>query len=247
MSDRAAIVTGGGSGIGAAIARRLAGDGLAVAVLDLDEPAALEVAAAIDHDGATAIGLGVDVTDRAAVDDAVARTRAALGRPTVLVNCAGRSGYEEFLAIDAELWQRQLAVNVTSAFHCCQATIPEMLAKGWGRIVNISSSSIHRGVPRMAPYVSAKTAVIGLTKSLALEFAPHGITVNAIPPAFIDTPALRRRVAEGKIDLERQAAATPVRRIGRPDDIAAACSFLVGDDAGYITGQVVGVNGGRNT
>jgi NAD(P)-dependent dehydrogenase (short-subunit alcohol dehydrogenase family) len=122
-----------------------------------------------------------------------------------------------------------------------------MLEEGWGRIVNISSSSIHRGAPRLASYVSAKSGVVGLTKSLALEFAPRGITVNTIPPGFIDTPMLRGTAGQGHIDVDQQIAATPVGRIGRPEDLAAACAFLVSDDASYITGQIIGVNGGRNT
>ena len=161
------------------------------------------------------------------------------------MNCAGLSGYDDFLKITSENWSHLLAVNLTGTFNCCQAVIPDMLQEGWGRIVNISSSSIHTGVPRMTHYVSAKSGVVGLTKSLALEFAPHGITVNTIPPGFIDTPALRRREAEGLIDVERQVNCTPVHRIGTPEDIAAACSFLVSGQASYITGQIIGVDGGR--
>jgi NAD(P)-dependent dehydrogenase (short-subunit alcohol dehydrogenase family) len=122
-----------------------------------------------------------------------------------------------------------------------------MLEEGWGRIVNISSSSIHSGARRMVHYVAAKSGVVGLTKALALELAPRGITVNTIPPGFVDTPMLRRSEAEGFVNIEQQAAATPVGRPGRPEDIAAACAFLVSDEASYITGQILGVNGGRNT
>jgi NAD(P)-dependent dehydrogenase (short-subunit alcohol dehydrogenase family) len=124
-----------------------------------------------------------------------------------------------------------------------------MIATGWGRIVNISSSSTHGGQPFMAHYVASKSGVVGLTKSLALEFGPKGITVNTIPPGFIDTPMTRRNEAEGNLGdtVEHHAEKTPVRRAGRPEDIAAACAFLVSEEAGYITGQIIGVNGGRNT
>jgi NAD(P)-dependent dehydrogenase (short-subunit alcohol dehydrogenase family) len=123
-----------------------------------------------------------------------------------------------------------------------------MVDAGWGRIVNISSSSTHTGVPFMSHYVAAKSAVNGLTKSLALEYGPAGITVNAVPPGFIDTPMLRAAETDGQLgDIQQTINQTPVRRMGRPEDIAAACAFLVSDEAGYITGQIVGVNGGRNT
>ncbi|MEE2033662.1 SDR family NAD(P)-dependent oxidoreductase, partial [Rhodococcus chondri] len=164
-----------------------------------------------------------------------------------LVNSAGLSLDSPFLDITAEIWNRSLAINLTGTFDCCQLMLPDMIEKGWGRIVNISSSSVHSGSPGLAAYVSAKSGVIGLTKSLALEFGKHGVTVNTIPPGFIDTPMLRRTVDKGFVDLDQQTAKTPVGRIGQPEDIAATCAFLASDEAGYITGQVIGVNGGRNT
>ena len=247
--ERVAIVTGGGSGIGLAISERLAGDGLAVAVFDRNGEAAVAAAAKIEAAGGTAIGLTVDVTDRAGLDAAVAGVRARLGSPTVLVNNAGLDGFDKFLNITIETWNRILEVNLTGTFHCCQAVIPEMLEAGWGRIVNISSSSAQGGQPYMTHYVASKAGVIGLTKALALEFGPKGITVNTIPPGFIDTPMLRATEAKGRLgnSVEHHASQTPVRRVGRPEDIAAACSFLVRDEASYVTGQVIGVNGGRNT
>lgn len=247
--DRTAIVTGGASGIGLAIAERLAADGLAVAVFDRDGGAAEAAAAKIVAAGGTAIGLTADVTDRAAIDAGVEATRARLGAPTVLVNNAGLDGFDSFLEISAETWNRILEVNLTGTFHCCQAVVPDMIAAGWGRIVNISSSSAHGGQPFMTHYVAAKAGVMGFTKALALELGPKGITVNTVPPGFIDTPMLRRSEAKGLLGegVDHHAALTPVRRVGRPDDIAATCSFLVRDEAGYITGQVIGVNGGRNT
>jgi 2-hydroxycyclohexanecarboxyl-CoA dehydrogenase len=246
---RVAIVTGGASGIGLAIAERLAADGNAVAIFDRDAPGARDAAAKIEAAGGTAMGVEVDVTDREAVEAGLVDVKARLGRPTILVNNAGLDCFMPFLKIDVDTWNRTVDVNLTGTFHCCQAVIPEMIEEGWGRIVNISSSSTHSGQPFMAPYVSAKSGVIGLTKSLALEFGPKGITANTIPPGFIDTPMLRAAEAKGLLGgtVEDHIAKTPVRRAGRPEDIAAMCSFVCRDEAGYITGQVLGVNGGRNT
>jgi NAD(P)-dependent dehydrogenase (short-subunit alcohol dehydrogenase family) len=140
-------------------------------------------------------------------------------------------------------------VNLTGTFHCCQAVVPDMIEAGWGRIINISSSSAHSGQPFMTHYVASKAGVMGFTKALALELGPSGITVNTIPPGFIDTPMLRRSEGKGRFgqDVAYHITQTPARRAGLPEDVAAACAFLVSEEAGYITGQVLGVNGGRNT
>lgn len=230
-----AVVTGGASGIGLAIAQRLRADGLHVATIDRN-PA--------DDD----LAHTADVTDRAAVDAAFTAIRAQLGPVTVLVNAAGLDCFKRFSDVSFERWQKVIDVNLNGVFHTIQAVLPDMVDAGWGRIVNISSSSTHSGAPYMSPYVAAKSAVNGLTKSLALEYGPSGITVNAVPPGFIDTPMLRAAAERGYLgDIDRTIEATPVRRIGRPEDIAAACAFLVSEEAGYITGQILGVNGGRNT
>lgn len=230
-----AVVTGGGSGIGLAVAQRLRADGLDVATIDLrpsDD----------DH------SFTADVTDRSQVDAAFAAIRAKLGAVTVLVNAAGLDGFKRFNNITFDDWQRVIDVNLNGVFHTIQAVLPDMIEAQWGRIVNISSSSTHSGAPYMSHYVAAKSAVNGLTKSLALEYGPAGITVNAVPPGFIDTPMLRAAEKNGFLgDIEETIARTPVRRMGKPEDIAAACAFLVSEEAGYITGQILGVNGGRNT
>jgi NAD(P)-dependent dehydrogenase (short-subunit alcohol dehydrogenase family) len=233
---RVAIVTGGASGIGLAIAERLVKDGLTVAVFDLNESPAAPT-------------YTVDVSDKSAVDAAVAQVVDDHGAPTVLVNNAGIEGFKPFLDITLDEWNRLLAINLTGTMLCCQAVIPHMIEAGFGRIVNISSSSAQGGQQRMTHYVSSKAGVIGLTKSLALEFGPAGITVNTIPPGFIDTPMLRAAEAKGLLGpgVDAAIATTPVRRAGLPEDIAAAASFLIRDEASYITGQVIGVNGGRNT
>ena len=231
---KTALVTGGASGIGRAIAERLRSGGYHVATLDLSP-----------HDG----GYPADVTDRTQVDAALAAVRDKLGPVTILVNAAGRDGFKRFTDLTFETWQRIIDVNLTGVFHCTQAVLPDMLEAGWGRIVNISSSSTHSGQPFMAHYVAAKSAVNGLTKALALELGPAGITVNAVPPGFVDTPMLRKAEARHLLGgtVEEHIQRTPVRRVGRPEDIAATCAFLISEEAGYITGQIIGVNGGRNT
>lgn len=249
MTVRTAIVTGGASGIGLACAQRLARDGAKVAVLDLDGASADAAAASIEAAGGTAMGVTADVTDRPGIEAAVTEVAERLDPPTILVNNAGLQGFTPFLKISVELWQRILDVNLTGTFHCCQVVVPHMLDAGWGRIVNISSSSAQGGQQLMTHYVSSKAGVIGFTKALALELGPKGITVNTIPPGFIDTPMLRDSEAKGLLGpgVDAAIATTPVRRIGTPDDIAAACAYLASEEASYVTGQVIGVNGGRNT
>ncbi|MET8655271.1 MULTISPECIES: SDR family NAD(P)-dependent oxidoreductase [Nocardia] len=234
---KTAVVTGGASGIGLGIAERLRGDGFHVATLDLNPPA--------DDDFA----YRADVTDPEQVAQALEAIRAKLGPVTILVNSAGLDGFKRFQNISFEEWKKVIDVNLHGVFHCVQAVLPDMLEAGWGRIVNISSSSTQSGQPFMSHYVSAKSAVNGLTKALALELGPSGITVNSVPPGFIDTPMLRKNEEARRLGgtVEDHIQRTPVRRVGTPADIAAACSFLISEEAGYITGQSIGVNGGRNT
>jgi 2-hydroxycyclohexanecarboxyl-CoA dehydrogenase len=233
---KTAVVTGGASGIGRAVAERLRSDGFQLAVIDLSPT---------DDE----FGHVADVTDRAQVDTAVAAIREKLGPILVLVNAAGIEGFQKFSKMTFSEWSKVIDVNLNGVFHTIQSVLPDMVEAGWGRIVNISSSSTHSGQPFMAHYVAAKSAVNGLTKSLALEYGPSGITVNAVPPGFVDTPMLRsaesRHLLGGTV--EDHINRTPVRRVGRPEDIAAACAFFISDEASYITGQILGVNGGRNT
>ena len=233
---KTAAVTGGASGIGRAVAERLRSDGFQVAVIDLSPT---------DDE----FGHVADVTDRAQVDTAVASIREKFGPILVLVNAAGVEGFQKFSKMTFPEWSKVIDVNLNGVFHTIQSVLPDMVEAGWGRIVNISSSSTHSGQPFMAHYVAAKSAVNGLTKSLALEYGPSGITVNAVPPGFVDTPMLRsaerRHLLGGTV--EDHINRTPVRRVGRPEDIAAACAFSISDEASYITGQILGVNGGRNT
>jgi 2-hydroxycyclohexanecarboxyl-CoA dehydrogenase len=243
--SRVAVVTGAAAGMGLAVAQRLAGAGHRVALLDLDADAVSRAAEDLRATGASGLGIKADVSDRAAVDEAIAKVRTELGPVEIMVTSAGLDEFQSFTDITVEGWNRMLAVNLTGTFHCLQAAIPDMLAGGFGRIVTISSSSAQSGANRMAHYVASKGGVVGLTKALAVEYAPHGITVNTIPPGFIDTPMARRAEARGDLpSIDAVAARTPVRRAGTPEDIAAACAFLCSDEAGYITGQQINVNGG---
>ena len=243
---RVAVVTGAASGMGFAIAKHLAAGGGRVALLDLQAEAVLGAAEELRDAGAQAIGVPADVTDRGAVDAALGKVRAELGPVAIMVTAAGVDVFEPFGAITLASWERVVAVNLTGTFHCLQAALPDMLEARWGRMVTISSSSAQSGSAHLAHYVAAKAGVIGLTRALALELARHGITVNCIPPGMIDTPMLRRAEGGGDIaKLEKLAARMiPVGRIGTPEEIAATCGFLCSDEAAFITGQVIGVNGG---
>jgi 2-hydroxycyclohexanecarboxyl-CoA dehydrogenase len=240
-----AIVTGAASGMGAAISRHLAAAGYAVALFDIDEPNAERTADSLVSDGGRAVAYPVDVTDRTSVDAAVAEVRTGLGPVRIAVTSAGRSLFEPFESITVDSWQSVFAVNVLGTFHCIQAVIADMVEAGFGRIVTISSSSGQQGAHRAAHYASSKGAVITLTKALAKEYGRHGITVNNIAPSLIETPMQRAAQAAGNIpSTEAMAARSLLRRLGTVDEVAATCAFLCSHDAGYITGQVIGVNGG---
>jgi NAD(P)-dependent dehydrogenase (short-subunit alcohol dehydrogenase family) len=243
---RVAVVTGAASGMGLAIAQRLAGSGHRVAVLDLDGVAAARAAEELRGSGAQALGIAADVADRGAVNRALAHVHRELGPVEIAVTSAGVDEFTSFTDITPSQWDRMLAVNLTGTFHCVQAAVPDMMAAGWGRIVTISSSSAQSGAKRMAHYVASKGGVIALTKALAAELGPHGITVNTIPPGSIETPMTRRAEAAGDLpSTDALAKMIPVRRMGTPDDVAAACDFLCSEEAGYINGQQINLNGGR--
>jgi NAD(P)-dependent dehydrogenase (short-subunit alcohol dehydrogenase family) len=230
--------------MGRAICRRLAAAGHAVAVLDIDGDATERVAKEVEADGGRAIPVSVDVSDRGAVDAAMDEARGAFGPVGILVTSAGIEGFVSFLDISVEEWERMLAVNLTGTFHCVQSVVPDMIGAEWGRIVTISSSSAQSGTKRMAHYVASKGGVIAFTKALALDLASKGITVNTIPPGAIDTPMMRRPVESGAMaSLDQVVARAPLGRLGTPEDIAAACAFLCSEEAGYITGQQINVNG----
>ncbi|HLK94538.1 MAG TPA: 3-oxoacyl-ACP reductase FabG [Nocardioidaceae bacterium] len=245
FQGRVAVVTGGARGIGAATAARLAGEGAAVALLDLDEGQAAATAAGL---GPTAIGLGCDVTDASSVEAAVGRVLAALGRLDVLVNNAGITRDNLLFKMPVDDWDAVIDVHLRGAFLMTRAAQAPMVEQRYGRIISLSSVSAlgNRG---QANYSAAKMGLQGLTRTLALELGPFGITANAVAPGFVvsemtDATARRLGISTGQL-REQTAAVTPVRRVGHPDDIASAICFLAGEEAGFVTGQTLYVDGGR--
>jgi 2-hydroxycyclohexanecarboxyl-CoA dehydrogenase len=242
---RVAVVTGGASGMGEATCHELGRRGHKVAVLDLNGEAAQRVAEDLRAEGMAALGVAADVSNRSAVEEAFAKVRTELGPVHILVTSAGLVDFAPFTEITPQAWQRLIDVNLTGTFHCAQVAVPDMLDAGWGRIVMISSSSAQRGSPGMAHYAASKGALLSLTRSLAREYGAAGITVNNVPPSGIETPMQHQSQAAGKLPPnEQMAASIPVGHLGTGDDIAAAVGFLCSEEAGFITGQTLGVNGG---
>ncbi|WP_286343396.1 3-oxoacyl-ACP reductase FabG [Frondihabitans sucicola] len=245
--QRIAIVTGGGRGIGAAVGRKLSADGLAVALLDLNEEDATATAAEITAAGGRAIGLKVDVADEEAVEAAVEDVASQLGAPTVLINNAGVLRDNLLFKMSVSDWDTVLGVHLRGAFLMSRAVQRFQVEAKWGRIVNLSSSSAlgNRG---QANYSAAKAGMQGFTKTLAIELGPFGVTVNAIAPGFIETAMIEQTAARMKVSLEtfleEAAKQIAVRRVGQPDDVAAAASFFCSEGAGYVSGQVLYVAGG---
>ncbi len=245
MSARVAVVTGAASGIGEGVARRLAADGHAVALIDRDGDGTRRVAAVLMGQGHSAAAFEADVADRHALERVYDNVRHDLGPVTIVVTSAGIEAFDPITAVTAEKWDRVIAVNLTGTFSCLQLAVPDMIDAGWGRIVTISSSSAQSGAPNMAHYVASKGGVIGLTKAFARELAEHGITANTIPPTIVDTPMARKGEADGHVpSVDVLSKMIPLGRAGTPDDIASACSYLCSDEGGYIIGQIIGVNGG---
>ncbi|GAA2592440.1 SDR family NAD(P)-dependent oxidoreductase [Winogradskya consettensis] len=244
-AGRVAVVTGGAAGIGRSIAERLAADGFKVAVLDIVEGAAEDAAAQITAAGGVALGLRADVSDREQVDAALAAARSELGSLSVVVANAAVALQQPFLQMTLEQWNSTLAINLTGTFNVVQSALPDLVDAGWGRVVLISSSSAQRGAPNMAHYAASKGGQMALTKALAMEFGRSGVTVNTVAPSAIDTPSVQKKRDAGKMpSAEQMATFIPVGRTGTGHDIAAAVSYLVADEASYVTGQTVSVNGG---
>jgi 2-hydroxycyclohexanecarboxyl-CoA dehydrogenase len=246
MAQKTALVTGAAAGIGRAIALRFAREGIAVGVLDLDLAGCEAVVAEIAAAGGKAIALQASIADRAQVTAAVEKLRGALGPVTILVNNAGISNFIAFEELTDADWEKMLEINVIGTFICTQVVLPDMKAAHWGRVVNISSSSAQSGSLEQVHYSASKGAVVSMTRSLAQALGPMGVTVNNIPPGSvmntIMSEANRHRF---QITPEALAKSLPVGRLGEPEDIANACSWLVSEDSSYVTGQTIGVNGGR--
>ncbi|MGY1824006.1 3-oxoacyl-ACP reductase FabG [Geodermatophilus sp. SYSU D00079] len=246
-NGRTAVVTGAARGIGAAVARRLAGDGFAVGVLDLDERGAEETAEQIEAAGGRAVAAAVDVADPEAVASAVDQVTTALGPPTVLVNNAGVTRDNLLFKMTESDWDTVMDVHLRGAFLMTRAVQKHMIEAGWGRVVNLSSISAlgNRG---QANYSAAKAGLQGFTKTLAIELGKFGVTANAIAPGFIQTEMTRATAERVGVPFEEfmatAAAEIPVRRVGQPEDIASVVSFLTGEGAGFVSGQVVYVAGG---
>lgn len=247
LSGKTVIVTGGGGGIGGATCRRFAQEGAKVAVFDMNLDAAQKVADEIKAAGGTAQAFKCDITDRAAVDAALAGAEAALGPVGVLVNNAGWDVFKPFTKTVPAEWDKLIAINLTGALHMLHAVLPGMAERKAGRIVNVASDAARGGSSGEAVYSACKGGLVALSKTLAREHARQGITVNVVCPGPTDT-ALLAGVAEGARDpaklLEAFKSAIPMGRLGQPDDLASAIAFFGSDDAGFITGQVISVSGG---
>lgn len=241
LARKVAVVTGAARGLGRAIALKLAADGAAVSAWDLNLDGAEETASIVRKLGHEAIACGGNSAKAADIATALAATHAALGQVSILVNNAALSPFCKFEDLTEDLWDGLMAINLKGPFLCCKAIIPDMLEARWGRIINISSSSAQTGSARQTHYAASKSGVIGFTKSLAMEYATSGITVNNVPPGFVNTEGLQ----ESPVDVDGFAPLTPMKRPGRPENIAAAVAFLASDDADYVTGHTLSVNGGR--
>lgn len=238
------MITGGAGGIGVVTGRLFLEAGYCVALVDLDTTAAEAAAASIDPGGGRARGYGADVTDRGSVDAMVGAVAGDLGGISVLVNNAGTTHPAPTQEETDEEWDRLLQVHLGGAFRCARAAYPHLSAATGASIVNIASIAARLGMPMRASYCAAKAGVEGLTRALAVEWAPVGIRVNAVGPGYTRTPMMMNSIRQGRADEEQLSATSALGRVGEPEEVAAAVVFLATPAAGYITGQTLFVDGG---
>ena len=243
LKGRVAVVTGAGRGLGEAIARRFADEGAAVLINDMDPATAAETVAQIEQRGGRAAALIGSVTDEALVQAVMARAVETFGGLDILVNNAGITRDKLLKDMSVEDWDAVLNLNLRATFLCCKYATPTMVAKGWGRVINMSSRA-HLGNKGQVNYSASKAGVIGLTRSLSMELGKFGVTANCIAPGIIATPGVTSLPHYDRL-VERVAPTLPIPRLGKPEDVAGVAAFLASDDAEYITGETIHVSGGR--
>ncbi|HEY1517967.1 MAG TPA: SDR family oxidoreductase [Solirubrobacteraceae bacterium] len=247
MAGRTALVTGSARGIGRAIARRLAADGFSVVVGDLNQAGAAETAALATEAGGRAIGTALDITSDASVTAAIASAEAAFGPVEVVVNNAGWDEHHKFVDTDEAFWDRVIEINYKGCLRTTHAVLPGMIERQWGRVINIGSDAARVGSSLEAVYAGAKAGVVAFTKTIAREAARAGVTANVVCPGPTETPLLAEILGsteEAQKVIAGMTRAVPMKRLGQPEDIAAAVAFFARDDAGFVTGQTLSVSGG---
>ncbi len=245
LESKVAIVTGGAQGIGRAISKRLAAEGAAVAIADIQTDAADKVAAELRASGARSIAVKLDVTSFDSANAAAARIERELGPLDILINNAGWDELKPFVATTPEFWDKVIAINYRGVLNCCRAIVPRMQARGaGGKIVSIASDAGRVGSTGEAVYAGCKAAIIGFSKTLAREVARNAINVNVVCPGPTETALLKSAMAGREGVLAAMAKGIPLRRLGQPEDLAGAVAFFASSDADYATGQVISVSGG---